>query len=250
MTVALVPLKDLVQAKSRLGGVLCPSERRALAQAMVEDVLDQLGAHPAIRRVVLLSADPGAALLAARYHVEHWTDAELGGGDLNQLLGQACARLAAEGEAPLFVLHADLPLLAPADIDAALAAHIKDGAVVIGSDRRGGGTNLLVLPAAPRIALAFGRDSCARHRAAATAAGLPVVQLERTGIQMDVDDAEDLGLLQRELTARRFDSRAGSQAGRTGALLVDTDLGRRVALTNMAAANVDVVTGGDSLGRS
>ena len=36
---ALVPLKDLVEAKSRLSGLLRPTERRSLAQAMVEDVL-------------------------------------------------------------------------------------------------------------------------------------------------------------------------------------------------------------------
>ena len=39
MAQALLPLKDLVQAKTRLGGLLRPSERRALAQAMAEDVL-------------------------------------------------------------------------------------------------------------------------------------------------------------------------------------------------------------------
>ena len=39
MAQALVPLKDLVAAKSRLSGVLSPAERRSLAQAMVEDVL-------------------------------------------------------------------------------------------------------------------------------------------------------------------------------------------------------------------
>ena len=38
MAQALVPLKDLVEAKSRLSGLLRPSERRALAQAMAEDV--------------------------------------------------------------------------------------------------------------------------------------------------------------------------------------------------------------------
>ncbi len=41
---ALLPLKDLVQAKTRLGGVLASHERRALAQAMAEDVLAALTA--------------------------------------------------------------------------------------------------------------------------------------------------------------------------------------------------------------
>ena len=36
MTQVLLPLKDLVKAKSRLSGLLSPSERRALAQAKSE----------------------------------------------------------------------------------------------------------------------------------------------------------------------------------------------------------------------
>jgi len=60
MAQALVPLKDLVQAKSRLAGLLRPSERRALAQAMVEDVLSVLSRHKDIVRVTLVSDDPGA----------------------------------------------------------------------------------------------------------------------------------------------------------------------------------------------
>lgn len=36
---AVLPVKDLVLAKSRLSGVLAPHERRSLNQAMLEDAL-------------------------------------------------------------------------------------------------------------------------------------------------------------------------------------------------------------------
>ena len=66
MAQALVPLKDLVQAKSRLAGLLRPSERRALAQAMAEDVLNVLANHVNVAGITLVSDDPGAGLPAVR----------------------------------------------------------------------------------------------------------------------------------------------------------------------------------------
>ena len=58
MTWALLPLKDLVRAKTRLAGLLAPSERRALAQAMVEDVLGALTACSQLEGVLLVTDDP------------------------------------------------------------------------------------------------------------------------------------------------------------------------------------------------
>ena len=48
MTRALVPLKDLVEAKSRLSGLLRPSERRALAQAMAEGLSTTFESKPLV----------------------------------------------------------------------------------------------------------------------------------------------------------------------------------------------------------
>ena len=52
MTQALVPLKDLVEAKSRLSGLLRPSERRALAQAMAASAYDSSVLPAATLRVL------------------------------------------------------------------------------------------------------------------------------------------------------------------------------------------------------
>ena len=93
MAQALVPLKDLVQAKTRLAGLLRPSERRALAQAMLEDVLQVLAGHPRIRRVTLLSDDPAAPLLARQWGLEHWPQSQREGSGLNEELSRASERL-------------------------------------------------------------------------------------------------------------------------------------------------------------
>jgi len=225
MAQALVPLKDLVQAKTRLAGLLRPSERRALAQAMLEDVLQVLVGHPRIQRVTLLSDDPAAPLLARQWGLDHWPQSEQGGSGLNEELSRASERLLPApdgGSEPLLVLHADLPLLSAADITAVLDNQGEGGGLVIGCDHRGTGTNLLAFgrPAMPRFC--FGPDSCAQHLAAAAEAGTPARVVHRTGIALDVDEARDLAALLALSPALR--------GQHTQALLNATPLGRRMSL--------------------
>ena len=70
MTWAILPLKDLVQAKSRLSGVLAAHERRALVQAMVEDVFTALALAQCLEGVLVVSDAPSAEMLAQKYSVE------------------------------------------------------------------------------------------------------------------------------------------------------------------------------------
>jgi 2-phospho-L-lactate guanylyltransferase len=219
---ALVPLKDLVQAKTRLAGLLRPSERRALAQAMVQDVLSVLSAHPEVGPVTLLSDDPGADLLAAKYGCNCLAERELGASGLNALLEEAVTRLAPGAGQPVLVLHGDLPLLGRDDITAVLALQRHRGGVVIGCDREGTGTNLLAFEAGCAVPFRFGPDSCARHLAAAVTAGVTARVLQRPGIALDIDGPSDMAVLLEALD--------GGETGETAALLWGTGLGARLAL--------------------
>lgn len=222
MAQALVPLKDLVQAKTRLAGLLSPSERRALTQAMLEDVLAVLAAHPAIAGVTLLSDDPAAHLLAAQYGAVHWPESEMGCRGLNAVLQSSSRRLLAEREQPLLLLHADLPLLCEEDISAVLAARHENSGLVVGCDRHGVGTNLLCFDAASAPSFCFGADSCARHLAAARDQGIAATLLRRAGVGLDVDEPRDLELLSAQLDA--------IAAGHTAALMRRTGLGARISM--------------------
>jgi 2-phospho-L-lactate guanylyltransferase len=220
---ALVPLKDLVEAKSRLAGLLRPSERRALAQAMAEDVLTALQAHSGISQITLVSDDPGAGLLAQKYGADCWSEKSLGCRGLNSLIQCASARLLADGEEPLLVLHADLPLLGASDIEAALDGQQKVGGLIIGCDRQGRGTNLLAFNAASMPDFCFGAGSCARHLASARGAGIPVRILQSAGIELDVDEAADLNIIMEQMSS--------NSDSNTAQLLYNTELGARVAAT-------------------
>ena len=239
MAHALVPLKDLVQAKTRLAGLLAPSERRALAQAMLEDVLVLLAGHPEIEGITLVSDDPSAHLLAGQYGARHWPERELGCRGLNEVVGLASARLQAEGAAALLVLHADLPLLGTADVAAVLATQREIDGLAIGCDRHGAGTNVLAYAADRVPRFCFGPDSCAGHFAAARADGIPAAVLRRPGIGLDIDEPQDLAFLLAQL------DRAGR--GHTAALLRGTGLGGRISLALASMAPLALFSGKDEV---
>ncbi len=218
---ALLPLKDLVEAKSRLSGLLRPTERRSLAQAMVEDVLSVLAQHPQICTVTLVSDDPSAAMLAAKYGVRHWQERSLECRGLNAVIHRSCDVLFEQSERPVIVLHGDLPTLAAADITAVVDAMVKNEGLIVGCDRHGVGTNLLAFAPASRPEFSFGADSCARHCASAGALGVPVQVMQRPGIALDIDEPRDLALLMKELEEGR--------QGHCARLLSGTVLGNRIA---------------------
>lgn len=231
MALALVPLKDLVQAKTRLAGVLRPSERRSLAQAMVEDVLAVLAAHPEIEEITLLSDDPAAHLLAAQYGARHWSESALGCRGLNAVAHGASTRLLAGRDLPLLLVHADLPLLAAADISAVLARRRQLSGLVVGCDRHGTGTNLLCFDAAGMPEFCLGANSCARHLAAARARAISATVVRRRGIGLDVDEPGDLALLLERLRP--------DIAAHTAALLHGTELGARIGLALASLSSHD-----------
>lgn len=219
---AVVPLKDLVQAKTRLAGLLSPSERRALAQAMVEDVLSVLCAHPQVSQVILISDDPAASLLAARYAVDYWSEAALGCRGLNNVVRCASERLLGQSPQPLLVLHGDLPLLSAEDISAVIACQDKTRGLVIACDLQGTGTNLLAFDRDSVPRFSFGAGSCARHLADAHDRELAVELLRRPGLATDVDEARDLAVVLTALDA--------GDPGNTARLLAANGLAGRIRL--------------------
>jgi len=62
---AVVPVKELDQAKERLAPVLPPERRRALMLAMLEDVLAALAATPGLGGLAIVTVDAAAWRLAA-----------------------------------------------------------------------------------------------------------------------------------------------------------------------------------------
>lgn len=228
-TVALVPLRDGVSGKSRLASSLDPAARRRLVAALARHVVAVLLAADGVDRVLVVTADVPFVVEALGPHLHGGSSGRArqlelprptgtaapsvevvpqpaGRPGLNAALdvGREAAR--EHGAHRLLVAHADLPLLAPDDVAALLAAGTTGDAtappVVVATDRHLAGTNLLVLPATTAFRFRFGEASRAAHVAEAERAGLRPVVVRRPGTAVDLDTIDDWGELPRAVRDR------------------------------------------------
>src|SRR5690348_11909390 len=109
---AVVPVKELDRAKMRLARLLPPELRRALMVAMIEDVLAALAATPGLAGIAVVTVDPAAGQLAAKYSARV---IERGARDGHTGAVSAAARLLAEeGASGMLTVPGDVPLVTPA----------------------------------------------------------------------------------------------------------------------------------------
>jgi 2-phospho-L-lactate/phosphoenolpyruvate guanylyltransferase len=199
VTAAVLPIKTYARAKHRLSEAVGVPDRRALAEAMVGDVLDALTAVPGLERVIAVTAEPRAAEAARAAGAEIVRDPDEAGQSAAALLGIAAA-LAAGAERVLLV-PGDCPALDPDEVGGLLARQGRAGVVIV-PDRHGAGTNALLLSPPDVIEPSFGPGSFARHAARAHAAGTVVRVAEVRSLGLDVDTPGDLQALRAALATR------------------------------------------------
>lgn len=210
--VAVVPIKALDAAKTRLGAVLDAGDRADLTLWLAGRVVTAIAASGVVERTVVVSPDTS---------VLHWASGRglaairQRDGDLNAgiALGRDWALDAGAGA--LLVALGDLPLLTPEDVRAMAgqaraasgtehgsAGGVADvvGVVIVAPDRAGTGTNMLLVAPPDALAPAFGPGSRARHDALACAARLTLAVYSAPGTAFDVDRPADLD----ELRSRRL----------------------------------------------
>jgi len=186
---ALVPVKRLAQAKSRLRAVLPDGQRREFVLAMLEDVLRLTLGQPAIGATAVVSADEDVLAFARRLGAQPIREPP-GSRGLNAALTSAAGELARQGASGLLVLPADVPLATPTDIEAILGAWQEAPVVLCAS--HSGGTGALALRPPQAIPFRLGPRSFTAHRRAAAERGLAITVLSRPGLALDIDRPEHL----------------------------------------------------------
>ncbi|MDX1434258.1 MAG: 2-phospho-L-lactate guanylyltransferase [Gammaproteobacteria bacterium] len=187
---AVLPVKDLGDAKQRLAPVLGAAERRALFRAMLEDVLGALGAVRGLGGILVVTRDADAQALARRHGARVLPEAENRGHTEASTAGARA--LAAQRVAGMVQVPADLPLLTPADVEAVLAAHGEAPAITLAPSRDERGSNAVACSPADLLPLGFGDDSFAPHLARARALGVEPAVVRRPGLGLDIDHPQDL----------------------------------------------------------
>jgi 2-phospho-L-lactate/phosphoenolpyruvate guanylyltransferase len=187
---AVVPVKELAEAKHRLSRAFPPAFRRALAIEMLEDVLAALSGGSGLAGIAVVTIDPEMQRVARRRNARVLVDDAAGGHTAG--VTAAARVLVAEGREGMLTVPGDIPGVTAAEIGALLDQHGPSPAFTIAPAHDGRGSNAVVLSPSDLVPLAFGNDSFLPHLATARANGIEpkVVRLERLGL--DIDTPEDL----------------------------------------------------------
>jgi 2-phospho-L-lactate guanylyltransferase len=179
---AVIPVKRLSVAKSRLRGAVPDARHAELALAMVCDTVTAVLAAESVGRLLVVTDDPVAAAAVAGLGARVVPDRP--GADLNDAM-RFGADEAAGLSAYRLVLAGDLPALRPGQLDEALAGATRRGFV---ADAAGTGTVLLATPPGQPLDPHFGLGSAAAH---ARSGAVPLTG-DWPGLRQDVDTPADL----------------------------------------------------------
>jgi 2-phospho-L-lactate guanylyltransferase len=181
------------EPKSRLRDVLDAPQRRALALAMLADVLEACRLAGLAGTLAVVDTPAAHAVVAA---AGAQAVADPGVGGMNAAVAAGLVTAIGFGATTAIVLPGDIPLLTPGDLHALLAAAGRASrAVIVAASRDGQGTNALLLRPPDAIVPTFGPPSVERHLAAGRAARAHTLRQTGDGTVLDVDTPADLDLL-------------------------------------------------------
>lgn len=185
----IVLVKDLDSAKQRLGPVLDPKARRALALRNAERAVRAAAAGDH-RLVVAGSAEVKS--IAERLGVEALLEPRQEG--QNVAASRGIAHALKHGARAVLLLSSDLPLVTQQALTAFLqvAGRLAPPAAVAAPALGRGGTNALYLNPPDAMALHFGADSLAAFRAEAEVRGVNFVVQKSDALALDLDEPADL----------------------------------------------------------
>jgi len=184
----VVPVKALTKSKTRLSSILSPKERAALTIAMLADVLSAVKKSRMIDSITVVSPDRNVLRFGQQLGVDSLREKPARG--LNSAITQTICKRKWEN-AIVLIVHADLPLLTPEEVNAFLRG-ARGCSVTIGPSKDGTGTNAMVLNPARVIKPAFGRGSYKRHISLFHRKRLRFRVQMTEGFGFDVDDPQGL----------------------------------------------------------
>lgn len=187
---AVLPLKGLRDAKNRLSNILSPQERAGLVTAMAQDMLSALIATPKLAGIMVISDSAGIKDLVQNYPVELIPEGEAKG--LNGAISHAAKILCDRNIDAMMVIHGDIPLVRPQDIDAILETILPAPSVTITPCKHMDGTNVMVCCPPDVITFEYGKQSYSKHLKCAANRGIEPTEVSNEHLAIDIDTEGDL----------------------------------------------------------
>ncbi|MFN8665093.1 MAG: 2-phospho-L-lactate guanylyltransferase [Thermomicrobiales bacterium] len=192
LIVGVVPIRSFREGKTRLASILTGDQRATLLRKTASRVVCTLAASQIVDTVLVVSPERDvldwARGMGKRILPLQQSGEQVG---LNGAIDAARTWAVDRDADALLSLFADLPLLSTHDIRALVR---EQAPVVLGSDRRGEGTNAMLLRlggAGETFRFAFGTNSLERHLAEAARVGVDAQIVRAPGVGFDLDTPSD-----------------------------------------------------------
>jgi 2-phospho-L-lactate guanylyltransferase len=184
----IIPVKRLDNAKSRLSSLLTDDERKQFCLKMLEDVLRTVKSTKRAHETVVVSKDSTVSKIAKNFDATYLKERTMG---LNKTVSEAVDWCVEMGAISVLVLPADVPLVAPMDLNRIFTLG-ETASMVISPSRNGKGTNALLLTP-PNVSQTFyGPRSFQRHIKEASKLKISFRRYRSPRIALDIDTVEDI----------------------------------------------------------
>ncbi|MFL2645773.1 MAG: 2-phospho-L-lactate guanylyltransferase [Dehalococcoidia bacterium] len=184
---AVIPMKPLIDGKSRLAGVFTDEQRGDLVIGMLTTVIDAIkGAG--VDSFIIVGGDERVAKVGEETGGKWIQDP---GTDLNDTLKTVFAQILNSGQSALF-LAGDLPFLKSADVYSLIRTSGNQKNIALAPAKKDGGTNGILVPPGIEFEPQMGQRSFAKHLAQAAAAEKSVAIETSDGLGCDLDTTDDL----------------------------------------------------------
>ena len=185
---ALIPVKSLDTAKSRLAEHLTLNQRETLVLDMLQHVIQILRESELFERISVVSSDLRVLERAQAWGVQAQIEERHGH---NPSLHAAALKEKASGATALLTISADLPLLCICDIRGLIESS-RQHQVILAPSHEGTGTNAILVRPPLAVPYLFGPNSLQSYLQVAQQRQLSVALFHSLGLASDIDTIEDL----------------------------------------------------------
>lgn len=187
---AVIPMKSLHSAKSRLSNILTAQQRKNLAMYLLNTTIKELKESNFISEIVIVSSDEAVKNYSSLNNLTFVKDSDKGVNEAVILADKYCVD---NGINANIVIPQDLPFISAKEIDEICTISNKyHKCIIICPSKRFDGTNILFRKPPGVIKTHYDNNSYMNHLKEASKFKIPIESLDIVKLRFDLDTKEDL----------------------------------------------------------
>jgi 2-phospho-L-lactate guanylyltransferase len=187
---AVIPMKSLYSAKSRVSNILTAKQRKNLAMYLLDATIKELKKSNFISEIVIVSSDEAVKHYSCLNRIKFIKDSEEGVNKAVLLADKYCID---NGINANIVIPQDLPFISAKEIDKICTISNKyHKCIIICPSKRFDGTNILFRKPPDVIKTHYDDNSYINHLKEASKFKIPIESLDIVKLRFDLDTKDDL----------------------------------------------------------